>query len=123
MTFESYSDTLTFGNDTFHYSNTRRFDIYISIIDINQVLTDLNDIQSYNNTPFKVYPIPFYTFINIEGDQKIDAVEMYSIDGKLIKTKHSNSFNTLHFPNNLEKGIYFLRIYANPNIFNFKIIK
>ncbi len=122
LTFESYSDTLTFGNDTFNYSKTRRYDIYISIIDIDQIITNVSDLKKIADSPFNVYPIPTNGVIHVEGNQEVDNIKLYSIGGKLIKINYSEGYKTIHLPTNLEKGIYFLKIYSNQQVYNVKII-
>ena len=122
LTFEVSSRELFFGKDTLNYSSSRRADIYISIIDINTILTNIPNNRS-SSIPFNVFPIPSNNFVNIEGNQKIDAVKMYNLEGKLIKIKSSDFFKTIYFPNNLNKGVYFLKIYSESQEFVVKIIK
>ncbi len=115
------NDSIVFGKDTI-YKNSNSLDIYLSIIDINTIFTSLNKHVDLKN-PFKVYPIPFNDFINIEGNQKIDDVEMYNLKGQPVKISNSTNFNAIYFPQDLEQGIYLLRVLSKNQQYVLKVVK
>ena len=115
------NNNIVFGADTI--GGIGRFDAFLSFIDLNNSLTSINANRKEFLKPFNVYPIPSNNFINIEGEQKIDVVEMYTLEGKSISITSAENFNTIYFPNNMNKGIYFLKIYSESQEFVVKIIK
>ena len=66
-----------------------------------------------------VYPNPANEVLNIATDLEI-TVALYDMSGKLLRSKVTNKQIDLK---NLSKGIYFLQINYNGNIYNKKIIK
>jgi photosystem II stability/assembly factor-like uncharacterized protein len=94
-------------------------------INVGALITDENSIAT-----IKVAPNPFNNHLNIVTNEKPDAIysiEIYSLDGKMIKKEQiqmkTNHFDLLNL-NNLSNGIYFLRITdSNDKNQMFKLIK
>ena len=77
-------------------------------------------VQNASAYTMKVYPNPVKDILYIQSGEKIDKTEVYSVDGKLIKTI-SNS-DKVDF-SNVVKGIYILKIYTKSGVKTEKIIK
>ncbi|WP_310378821.1 glycosyl hydrolase [Flavobacterium sp.] len=66
------------------------------------------DVKQYEKQGFKVYPNPVSNgILNINGNQEVQTVEVYSILGAQINTPFENGQLLV---NDLAPGIYFLRI-------------
>jgi hypothetical protein len=68
----------------------------------------------------KVYPNPATELINIElGDKVINAsVEIYSLDGKLVKTCRLNETTTPINVKNLACGTYYFKLKQDKHLLN-----
>jgi len=68
----------------------------------------------------KIYPNPANNIVFIEGIEKIDYVDVFSIDGKKINRIYSetNQFDI----SNLLTGLYLFKFYLNNNYFTKKIL-
>ncbi|MCS3531424.1 T9SS type A sorting domain-containing protein [Chryseobacterium sp. JUb7] len=67
-----------------------------------------------------IYPNPTSDQVNIKTNQKVEAVELYSIAGNLItKEKDTRTVNLKHLPN----GLYLLKVYLKNQVVVKKIIK
>ena len=67
-----------------------------------------------------MYPNPVKDILFIKSNDKIDKVDVYSVDGKLIKSKINS--DKIDF-SNLPKGIYLVNIHTKSGIKSEKIIK
>jgi hypothetical protein len=74
----------------------------------------------------KVYPNPSSDFLNIVSpNEDLKALEIYSMDGKLIHAKHGklSSFQTIDL-NSTPAGMYYIRIInVNNEVHNFPFVK
>lgn len=79
--------------------------------------------NQFKNTSFNIYPNPAEDKLNIIplSEQKINAVVILDVLGKKVFEKNQNidQLNIENFP----KGIYFLKIYSDGLIEDFKLIK
>jgi hypothetical protein len=67
-----------------------------------------------------VYPNPVSNVLNIKSDERIESIEIYSLEGKLMsRTTNSNSINVAEFSN----GIYLLKVQTVNKIYQTKIYK
>ena len=88
------------------------------------------DLNIDNTLKANIYPNPFTKNFNIEieveNSQNI-SIEISDIDGKIINTYNKNinlGINTIPInANNLDKGIYFVKITTAENSKVFKIVK
>lgn len=84
-----------------------------------------NSIADITTNDIKVYPSPFTNTITLENEGSFSAanVSIYSLDGKKVAEKEmtatSVSFNT----ENLEKGLYIIRIQAGKTVVTKKVAK
>jgi uncharacterized delta-60 repeat protein len=79
--------------------------------------------NQFKNTSFNIYPNPVEDKLNITSlsEQKINAVVILDVLGKKVleQNQNINQLNIENFP----KGIYFLKIYSDGLIEDFKLIK
>lgn len=79
--------------------------------------------NQFKNRKFSIYPNPVEDKLNIIplSEQQINAVEILDVLGKKVfeKNQNINQLNTASLP----KGIYFLKIYSDGLIEDFKLIK
>jgi hypothetical protein len=72
---------------------------------------------------FSIYPNPATDMISVESKEIIKAIELFSIDGKLVQNIKPNS-NFLNIRlGNLNSGIYFLRVETSNQLVTEKIVK
>ena len=83
-----------------------------------------NETFNLDSSNFTTFPNPTNNFVNIETkESKIQKVELYDINGKLLFVEIHNSNKVKIDISSLEKGIYFLKLFAKEGILNSKIIK
>ena len=71
--------------------------------------TNTNNLEENTNN-IKIFPNPTTRFINIESNQKIEKIEIYTTKGKRVFEQKNNSQKTTIDFNQKEKGLYFLKI-------------
>lgn len=81
--------------------------------------TTLNYESFTNTNSIKLYPNPTNDYFSISNVKDIKKIEMYEINGKLIKSftnceKYSIS--------DINRGLYFLKIYTNSENYNLELI-
>lgn len=75
------------------------------------------------NTIFKIYPNPVSDFLVIETDNKDIDVNLFSINGYLLFSKHYTTSPIRINVNSLNKGVYILRLKTSSGLINRRIIK
>ena len=105
-----------FGNTT--ASVTSSTSLRIDNVTFTKINLAVNDI---NKTNIKIYPNPVVDKLNIKTDETIKSVQIYSLDGKLLKTIDGNN-TKVDFSNYL-KGSYLVKIETNKSITSHKVIK
>ena len=98
-----------------YYGNIR---IYGGRVDMgaseNQFVVNINDIMPKND--INIFPNPCNDFINIETETKIENINIFDINGRLVLTKKYNSSIQKNYEidcSGLKQGIYYLNIMAN----------
>ena len=94
--------------------------LYMGIDSINLLsLSPVQNIEVNNNNSVEIYPIPASNFINIhfKGENKIDQIQLFSSEGKLLISLNSINKNKLKMNLYYPKGIYFVKIIVNHRIF------
>jgi len=105
-----------FGNTTAQVTTTTALRLdNISFSKSNLAVSDVN------KTNIKVYPNPVVDQLNIKTDEIIKSVQVYSLDGKLLKTINGN-ITTVDFKN-YPKGSYLVKIETNKSTTSQKVIK
>lgn len=116
----------TFDQDSIFDLFQRTFIEILPIILVPHNTTDTNnnltDVYLENNT--WAYPNPAHDILNIVCGFKINTIEIYDLNGKLIKTIDAKQETKLNFNvKSLEKGVYILKLNTQRGIVNKKIIK
>ncbi|WP_379963465.1 choice-of-anchor J domain-containing protein [Epilithonimonas sp. UC225_85] len=78
-------------------------------------------VSDINKKDIKIYPNPVVDQLNIKTDETIKAVEIYSVDGKLLRRIDGNN-NKVDF-RNYPKGTYLVKIETNKSVTSQKVIK
>ena len=101
-----WNSSLVYSGSVFRYLNA--FTLYQ-----NEIFQD--------NTILNVYPNPVKDNLKIESDKNLQKLEIYNLEGKIFKSVNQgcNSIDV----NNLNCGIYFLKVYTENRIFIERIIK
>jgi len=79
-------------------------------------------------TPIKsddavLFPNPFSSGITLQaGKSKIELVQVYNLNGSLLKTILPNQ-QTIRFGDDLETGMYLVKVSGEKSMMTFKIIK
>jgi uncharacterized delta-60 repeat protein len=115
---------LLLGGDSFDISGSD-----FSVARINSA--DLS-VNNFNQIRFKVYPLPFDDFINVDFELSQDAafsVDLTDLTGRKIKSLMANNMflsgtNTqqIPMPENLSSGLYLLQISNGDTTTNIKIL-
>ncbi len=86
----------------------------------------LTDVTSNSIEQLKYFPNPFHNQITIENLQKLNITEYQIIDlkGQIIKSGSIfTSKSTINFDENLQNGLYFLKLFNSTESFHIKIVK
>ncbi|HUW06789.1 MAG TPA: T9SS type A sorting domain-containing protein [Williamwhitmania sp.] len=89
-------------------------------------MSSQNNSLEHSNQDISVYPNPFSKNINIQNSSslEISRIEIYNTTGMLIKKVLPVTDNLNFDLNDLQNGIYFLRVvYCNDSFTNVKIVK
>lgn len=78
-------------------------------------------VNDVDKTSIKFYPNPVVDQLNIKTDETIKSVQVYSLDGKLLKTINGNE-TAINFKN-YPKGSYLVKIETNKSTTSQKVIK
>lgn len=108
------------ANGALCFDNLRSYD--------DEEVTDLMDppnpptsVISLEETEMKIYPNPAYSELFIQGDQILDRIEIFNINGLRAKviTSDTKTINVM----DLQNGLYVLKIYSGDEIFSTKFMK
>jgi hypothetical protein len=82
-----------------------------------------NVSEDFGAPNLQIYPNPVDGNLHLEASERIQKVELYTIDGKRVyqSTPNSNRIN-IDFKNS-ETGIYIIRIFTANQLFTKKIVK
>lgn len=105
---------LNYKNGVLYLTNEILCETVTKIIDASlsndKILTDV----------LEIFPNPTHNIININSNKKINKIELYDLQGKLIlKENETDQINI----SNLKEGVYFIKIYTNNGLQIKKIIK
>ena len=96
-------------------------DVYLVKTDDNgDVLTEITLLQS-NDVNIKIYPNPVSDFLKIETS--LDNITSYTIESLNGQTIQQGKVNSTIDVSSLSKGVYFIKINTNDNLFVKKFIK
>ena len=81
-----------------------------------------NVSEKTNQSELRVYPNPATHQIQLESKDVIRTIELFTIDGRIIRTVKPNSKALTVRLDGLVSGIYFLRVQAGAQVFTEKIV-
>lgn len=79
--------------------------------------------QSVSTHTSKLYPNPVHNRLTIESELNMQLIQIYSINGDLLKTQPTQSKKTTIDVAGLTKGLYFVKIEAEDGIRYLKFVK
>jgi hypothetical protein len=80
---------------------------------------DASDIEEKNKTQLLIYPNPTSDIIHIKSETLIEKVDIFSIDGKKIRTESTSILNI----SDLNSGRYLLYIYTTNGRYTENVLK
>ncbi|WP_020569324.1 T9SS type A sorting domain-containing protein [Neolewinella persica] len=80
-------------------------------------------VDDFDRADFNVFPNPTNNFWNIESKQKIDLIQVFDVQGKLVTALSPNSTTASINANGLTKGIYFVKLKSAKGTKSVKLIK
>lgn len=78
---------------------------------------ELNELQT--GPKITCYPNPTSDFLNVKCSESIEYMELYDLNGKLLKVNSSSIFHV----EDLEKGTYFIRVFTQLKSQTIKFVK
>lgn len=87
---------------------------------LNAYPVNLNELSKDDNI-LSVFPNPVINVLIMRSNKEISKIEIYNLEGRKINTI-SSEFNLIDF-NNIDQGIYFLKVYTENQSFTKKIVK
>ena len=83
--------------------------------------TQIVNTQNVKSNNLNFYPNPASDFIQIQSDAPFDCIELYDLQGRIIKTQISNQDNVIQI-SDVNSGFYVLKCTRNGTSFSKKII-
>lgn len=80
-------------------------------------------INEFDAETFFVYPNPTNNIWNIKGNQNIDFIEVFDIQGKQVISLNPNSETVSINASVLTNGVYFVKLTSENGTKSFKLIK
>ena len=110
------------------FDYTQKLDSLINWFNTETIPSNYEALEYANTDDVKfdnlidIFPNPVDNYFNLYSKQKIEKINIYSISGQKIITKHINNRSANIDVSNLESGIYILEAYTNNNKKEFKKI-
>ncbi|MDP2336028.1 MAG: alpha-amylase family glycosyl hydrolase [Bacteroidota bacterium] len=79
--------------------------------------------SNLTNPEIRIFPNPAYDNLSIESNERIQTVEIYSIEGKLVLQSLPSTKNFNLQLNKIKPGIYILRVETSSQLFTQKVVK
>ena len=116
--------TVTFNSDTlpdgFYFVNLKQNGENHNLKLVKNQSASVFEIT--NNSGLEIYPNPTTDFLNISSDLKIERLEIYDINGRMIKNLKYEQFERVDL-RNLEDGMHLLYLRTDERIFVKRVIK
>ena len=109
--YTAYSGIYATKTEDFTVDEEENITIILDVLDINETSNNIN-----------IYPNPSNGLFNIKLENTNSTINIYNINGQLIVTQETNNSNTTIDLSSQAKGVYFIKITSEGNIFNDKII-
>jgi hypothetical protein len=88
--------------------------IAIDILDNTKIISEINTSE---NTEYKLYPNPANNNVTIESTEYINSIEILSVTGDCIKQLTAKQLNNLTIDiSTLRKGVYFVKVNNNKTV-------
>lgn len=91
--------------------------------DANTTFQDLSVEEHLLDNSIIAYPNPSFNVVNVEADTAINSIQVYDIQGRLLRTHLANDIKTSIDISDTANGIYFFKIYSEKGIKVERIIK
>lgn len=118
-----YRDYKVIDNNTFMFFSIRSIVAGMQDLRVFRYLRNqsLNVFESYTKKEIEIYPNPVSDFLQIKLDlnEKLQKINVYSLDGKLILSSTNIKNNLQH----LSSGNYIIEVITNKNKYKEKILK
>jgi len=117
-------DSLTTGDSVMSYA-----DIYFDYnypVTTNEAETifELMGTEDMNlNNQVSIYPNPTKDKFTIQSEDKIQSIEIYDVNGRLMQVTKLNSNQAVQDISKLPKGVYMLKIQSEKSTIKYKLIK
>jgi hypothetical protein len=79
-------------------------------------------VNTDHNITLDVYPNPVYDIVNIKADKVIESIDILTVSGRIVYSKAVNSEQIRVNTNNIQSGIYIIRIRTQNSTVTKKII-
>lgn len=80
-----------------------------------------NSVQEFEAAGFTVYPNPARDVVTINGENTIDEVKIYSINGQLVQQQTVNGQQVSIQAEGLKTGMYIVQIVSGSTVMNYKL--
>lgn len=80
-------------------------------------------IEKLDLIEFNVYPNPTKDIWNLKGEERIEFVQMFDLQGKVVTSAKVNAVTTSINATELNNGVYFVRVGSASGINMLKLIK
>ncbi|GEM_PF-5501635 len=84
--------------------------------------TDLTDINADQSITIDIYPNPVSDMVNIKANEVIESIDILTVSGRIVYSKVVNSEQIRINTNNIQSGIYIIRIRTEKSTVTEKII-
>ena len=81
------------------------------------------EIKEDKSSPVSIYPNPASDFVTISSEEKMDEIQIVSVDGKVLSTVQPESINTTLSLEHLQAGTYFVRVSIDGITLTSEVIK
>jgi len=113
----AYVDTRNLMEGDHYYYVTAVYDIGESdpseTLHINNSTTGINQI---GNSSLSVFPNPASNFIQIQSEEDIQTIDLLNVSGQIVKQYQPKTNNFTIDLDQIQKGIYFIKIYTEKGI-------
>lgn len=89
----------------------------------NSIFLGISDVSIQNDVT--IYPNPANSILNIgnKSNESVQSISIYTINGALVKEEKSSTSLQSVLVNDLEDGIYMIKIQMNSQVLNYKFLK
>lgn len=89
----------------------------------NTTFQALSTGEFVTDNSIKLYPNPAVSFVTINSDSSINSIQLYDVQGRLLKTKIQNQTEVTFDISNQSNGIYFFKVQSDNGVKVLKLVK